>query len=400
MRMKRTAMGLLLGLAMILCGCGDDTEATLYVVKMEELAIPAGTQPPGTEPAADTAADLPENTPEPSPEPETISITISAAGDAALGNYHTQDYYYSFRHTYDEAEDDSYFLGNVWDIFSQDDMSIVNLEGPLTDSEIFREGQPYCIKGDSRYVGILTSGSVEAVSFANNHRMDYGEKGVSDTIMALEQEGIAYAYDSNVGIYETKGIRIGIVSVNELGGGRSVERLIQEGIGKLQEQEADLIITCCHWGVELDNYPESYQKELGRKCIDWGADLVLGHHPHVLQGMEEYQGKYIVYSLANFCFGANRNPDDKDTMIFQQTFTFTEGKKQEETSVQVIPCLISSVKTRNDFRPTPAQGEDKQRIIDRLNEYSMEFGVSFDENGYLLGAKERFTQARGAGEGG
>lgn len=60
---------------------------------------------------------------------------------------------------------------------------------------------------------------------------------------------------------------------------------------------------------------------LGRKCVDWGADLVLGSHPHVLQGIELYQGKFIVYSLANFCFGGNRNPKDKDTMIFQQQFT-------------------------------------------------------------------------------
>lgn len=377
--MKKTAAIGCVGLMLVLCGCGDDMDNPLSVVKMEELAASISTEDAQS---VETQNNPSEEVPEQPSEPETIEITISAAGDAALGNYHTQDYYYSFRYTYDHAEDDSYFLGNVKDIFSQDDMTIVNLEGPLTDSEIFREGQPYCIKGDSKYVGILTSGSVEAVSFANNHRMDYGEVGTADTVAALEQEEIIYAYDSNVGIYETQGIRIGIISVNELGGGSSVEKLIQEGIEKLHEESVDLIITCCHWGVELDNYPESYQKELGRKCIDWGADLVLGHHPHVLQGIEEYQGKYIVYSLGNFCFGANRNPKDKDTMIFQQTFTFTEGIRQEDTTVQVIPCSISSVQERNDFRPTPAEGQDKQRIIDRLNEYSAEFGISFDENGY------------------
>ena len=124
--------------------------------------------------------------------------------------------------------------------------------------------------------------------------------------------------------------------------------------------------------------------KLGRKCIDWGVDLVIGHHPHVLQGIEEYKGRYIIYSLANFCFGANRNPEDKDTMIFQQTFTFENGEKVEDQNARIIPCMVSSVKTRNDFRPTPATGEDKQRILKRMNEYSSAFCVAFDEDGGII----------------
>lgn len=142
-----------------------------------------------------------------------------------------------------------------------------------------------------------------------------------------------------------------------------------------------MILACCHWGVEREYYPEDYQKTLGRKCIDWGADLVIGHHPHVLQGVEEYQGKFIIYSLGNFCFGANRNPSDKDAMLFQQTFTFVDGVKQDDQEIRVIPCSVSSVKNRNDFKPTPATGEEAQRILDRINEYSRDFGVHFDENG-------------------
>lgn len=110
---------------------------------------------------------------------------------------------------------------------------------------------------------------------------------------------------------------------------------------------------------------------------------MLGHHPHVLQGIEEYQGKYIVYSLGNFCFGANRNPKDKDCIIFQQTFTFRDGILQDDTETRIIPCSVSSVSNRNDYRPTPAEGEDAQRIIERMNEYSADFGVHIDENGDL-----------------
>ncbi len=312
-----------------------------------------------------------------------VSITISATGDVTLGNYAGQDYAWSFRETYDTAEDKSYFFENVYDILAEDDMTIVNLEGVFTHSEEMNPGRTYYIKGEPEYADILALGSVEAVSMANNHRLDFWEAGTKDTIKALEPTGIVYAYDTNVGIYEVKGIRIGFVAVNEIGWGKGVEQLMQDGIAKLQEEEVDLILACCHWGIEKESDPTDFQQQFGRKCIDWGADLVIGHHPHVLQGVEEYQGKYIVYSLANFCFGANRSPVDKDTMIAQQTFYFVDGIKQEDTDFRIIPCSVSSVPSRNDYKPTPAQGEEALRIIQRVNEYSSGFGVCFDENGYV-----------------
>lgn len=313
-----------------------------------------------------------------------ITITISAAGDCSLGNHHEQDYYSSFRQAYDKAEDEGYFFENVLDIFSYDDMTIVNLEGVLTFSEERKEDRTYNIKGDPAYARLLTAGSVEAVSMGNNHRMDYGEAGCRDTVAALEQEGVVYAYDSKVGIYETKGIRIGFVSVDASYLGIAVEKKMEAGINKLKEEGVDLILACCHWGTEREYYPEEYQTILGKKCIDWGADLVLGHHPHVLQGVDKYNGKYIVYSLSNFCFGANRNPEDKDTMIFRQTFTFRDGVKEEDDEVRIIPCSVSSVQNRNDFKPTPALGEEAIRIIGRVNEFSAGFGVAFDEEGWVV----------------
>jgi len=316
-------------------------------------------------------------------EPAEVRITISAAGDVTMGNYLGQGFENSFRQTYEQGVGDSYFFENVLDIFSADDMTLVNLEGPLTRSDDPREGPVYCISGDPEYVNILTEGSVEAVSMGNNHRLDYKEKGSDDTAAALEEAGIPYAYDDVYCMYEAKGVRIGIVSVNEVSQGATVEKYIKDGIEQLRGEGADLVLTCCHWGVEREYYPEDYQKSLGRKCIDWGADLVIGHHPHVLQGVEEYQGRFIVYSLGNFCFGANRNPSDKDCMIFQQTFTFLDGEKQEDKEVRVIPCSISSVSGRNDYKPTPAAGDEAQRILDRINEYSADFGVEFDSEGGL-----------------
>ena len=397
-RKKRFAALICAAAVIMLGGCGDDLTQQIYIPGREELAQPiggyhAGAQEDRTSETSGVAAG------EESASPgdltgDSYTITISAAGDVTLGTHQEQDYGSSFRQAYDQAEDEGYFFENVRDIFGSDDMTIVNLEGPLTNSDQMRENQTYCIKGDPAYAHLLTLGDIEAVSFANNHRLDYGEQGSRDTIAALEQEGIVYAYDKTTGVYEVsdsaaahggeRNLKIGIIAVNEVEWGAQVEKLIQDNMEALREQNADLILVCCHWGIEKDTVPENYQQVLGRKCIDWGADLVIGHHPHVLQGIEEYKGRYIIYSLANFCFGANRNPEDKDTMIFQQTFTFEDGQKKEDQNAWIIPCLVSSVKTRNDFRPTPATGEDKDRILQRMNEYSKPFGVEFDENGGIM----------------
>lgn len=372
---------------------GSDSPAQgMIQVEAEPLNTPEASVTEGIADSEDTSVNQEETVSEPTAEPlqspeeipGVVTITISAAGDCSLGNHQEQDYSGSFVEAYDQAEDEGYFLANVLDIFSADDFTIVNLEGVLTTSENPDTSRTYNIKGDPSYAGILTAGSVEAVSMANNHRLDFGTQGTKDTVAALEAEGILYAYDEIVCISEVKGIRIGYVSVNEVAWGQGTEALVQKGIDKLKTEGVDLIIACCHWGIEKEYYPEAYQTELGRKCIDMGADLVLGHHPHVLQGIEEYNGKYIVYSLGNFSFGANRNPADKDTMIFQQTFTFVEGQLQEELNAKVIPCSVSSVSNRNNFQPTPLEGEEAKRVIDKLNEFSKDLGVEINEDGTLV----------------
>ncbi|MDE5747326.1 MAG: CapA family protein [Acetatifactor sp.] len=374
---------------LMLAACGNESteNAPLPSSAVGERGIVGIPIPSPTSMAESSEEETAETDSEEVPEPEenVLTITISAAGDCSLGNHQDQEYAYSFRQAFDQAEDEGYFFANVRDIFESDDMTVVNFEGVLTFSEERDESRTYNIKGDPEYARLLTAGDVEAVSFANNHRLDYGTRGSDDTVAALEAEGIRYAYDRNVTIYETeKGIRIGLVSVNEVAWGLGSEQLLAEGIGKLQTEGVDLILACCHWGIERDNYPTENQQYLGRKCIDLGADLVIGHHPHVLQGIEEYNGKFIIYSLANFCFGANRNPVDKDTMIFQQTFTFVDGVKQQDQQIQIIPCSVSSVRDRNNFQPTPVQGDEAARIIGRINTYSAAYGVFFAEDGTLV----------------
>ncbi len=322
---------------------------------------------------------------EPKEEPipkENAEVVISLAGDCSFGKLSV----HSYERTFDEYFDKygaEYFFQNVKDIFEADDLTLVNFEGVLTESKDVQEKE-YNIKGKDVYKNVLTAGSVEAVSFGNNHRFDYGQQGVDDTIAAFKDVNVVYAYDENLGIYETEnGIKIGIVSVNEVYDEKQVEVYLENGIAILKES-TDLILACCHWGEETHHYPEAYQKELGRKCIDWGADLVVGCHPHVLQGIDYYNGKYIIYSLGNFCFGGHKNPKDKNAMIVQATANFVGNELAGELQLKVIPCRISSKDTSNDYCPMIPEGERRQEIFNLVNKYSADFPVSVTEDGTVI----------------
>ena len=159
---------------------------------------------------------------------------------------------------------------------------------------------------------------------------------------------------------------------------------MRTGIEKLKEMQVDLIIACCHWGEERTYYPTEYQKKIAHNCIDWGADLVIGSHPHVVQGIENYNGKMICYSLGNFCFGGNSNPGDKRTFIYQQKFTFVDGQLQDDFSARIIPCRVSSVAGYNDYQPTPVEGEEGDGILQAMREYSLNFlQGGIDEDGAI-----------------
>ena len=110
---------------------------------------------------------------------------------------------------------------------------------------------------------------------------------------------------------------------------------------------------------------------------------MLGHHPHVLQGIEEYKGRYIVHSLGNFCFGGNTNPADKDTMIFQQTFTVKGGKLTKKDNARIIPCSLSGSKSTNTFQPRILKGSEKKALIKKMNRLSRGMGVKVASSGRL-----------------
>lgn len=308
---------------------------------------------------------------------KTTTITISAAGDCTFGSDASSPSSVNFYAVYNKVhKDKSYFFKEVKHIFEDDDLSIVNFEGTLT-TRTTRADKTFAFKGHPSYVNILKKGSIEAVSFANNHCRDFGAGSYTDTISTFKKAGIKYASYSKVSTYKTKGKKIGMVAVNGLEGESYSSRLIKDGIKKLKKKKADIIIVSIHAGMEHTSELTSTQKNLSRYAVRCGANLVLGHHPHVLQGIEKYKGAYIVYSLGNFCFGGNTNPSDKDTMIFQQSFTF-RGKKllKSRSKAKAIPCSISSSSSINNYQPVVAKGKEKWRILRKIDRYSQPLGVT------------------------
>lgn len=302
---------------------------------------------------------------------ENKSITISFAGDVTMGNYKGSSYYGTFDNEFKNVGGDfNYFFENVKDIFTNDDLSIVNLEGPLTTAQNAKI-KKFAFKGDPSYVNILKSGNIEAVSIANNHSEDYFEEGMKDTKFILKENNIKYFGLGEKAIIDTNGIKVGLLGYNGW-----TENYTEKNLNSMKhdietlKKEADMVAVYFHWGVERAYTPNQTQKDFAHNAIDYGSDLVIGAHPHVVQGIEEYNGKYIAYSLGNFCFGGNKNPSDKDSMIYQQTFKFENNKLIGIEVPNIIPCSISSTKSRNDYKPIVLQGTEAERVLNKIKNIS------------------------------
>ncbi len=320
------------------------------------LATEVPTQPAETQPSQDIKS-------------AAVAITISAAGDVTLGGDPRSESESAFVSTFKkQGKDYGYFLKNVRPIFAADDLTIINFEGTLTTSSDYVKNKQFCFRGDPSYANILKRGSVEMVNLDNNHVMDFKERGYLDTQNNLTAAGIGYSGRGTTAIRVVKGVRIGFCGFSAW----DVElSTVKQQIAELKSR-CDLVIASFHWGKESKNKANGTQIKYGHAAVDAGADLVLGHHPHVVQGIETYKGKYIAYSLANFCFGGNRNPADKDTFILQQTFLVTPDSV-EDGGLMIIPCSISSKKGTNNYQPTPLEGSEAFRVLDRIESYSGQF---------------------------
>lgn len=295
-------------------------------------------------------------------EPEAQNrFVISFLGDCTLSSSHYTNHFETV-----VGDDLEYPFSNVAEILKADDLTLANLECSFSDKRLESTSE-YAFCGQKKYAESLALGGVDCVSMANNHTNDFGSVGVADTAAALEEVDVAGIQGNQSMCFDLRHddgttLRVGIYV---LGFNGSTDQM-QKGAARLREEGADIVIACMHAGAEKIYVPTARQTYLAHAAIDGGADVVVGTHPHILQPAEAYQGGVILYSIGNFCFGGNRNPGDKDTVIAQLV------ARVEETGVswemEYVPCCVSSVTDRNDYRPTPyTQGtESYQRCLDKL----------------------------------
>ncbi|ASS99268.1 capsular biosynthesis protein [Geobacillus thermocatenulatus] len=359
MKGKNAALLCMASVFLFSCNNAADRGAEEVLAAPNEPAGQTIEHPPLPGPV-DKAALALAATKQAAPKPSEVRIVVSAAGDVTLGRDENYGYAYSFD---EEAKKHGlrYFTKYIEPIFKKDDFTTVNLETTLTTSTR-KASKTFRFRGHPSYAKILTYAGIDAVNLANNHTYDYLQKGYNDTIANLKKEKIGY-FGRTLRLMKTvKGIQIGTLGYEGWSNTSTLRKQIAGDIRALRNQGADLVLVHFHWGVERSYVPNSTQKAFGRFAIDSGADLVVGHHPHVIQGIEEYKGKFIVYSLGNFMFGGNKNPSDKDTFVFQQVFSFQNGKRTAKKEIRVIPFRISSVTTRNNYQPMPLAGGEAARV--------------------------------------
>ena len=276
----------------------------------------------------------------------------------------------SFNNYYD-LYGSAYFFENVRHIFADSDLTIANLEGPLTESNNINRKE-YNYKGHKEYTDALVDGNIDVVNIENNHTFDYFQGGYNDTVAALEDANIGYFGNGAVYIKEVNGMKVGFIS--SMGTDSAQYRLdrIKSALDYLENCGIDIKIITFHWGTMYEQKANSRQRTIARFAIDNGADIVIGHHPHVLQGVEEYNGGYIAYSLGNFIFDIGVRTEERAmSAILRYTF-YVRGNEIIDKKAELIPVYITSSYDRgiNDFKPVILEGEDRERVLEKIRERS------------------------------
>ena len=248
---------------------------------------------------------------------------------------------------------------------AEDDLTVANLEGVLSDRKLSKSKKKYNFIGPTAYTEILTLGSVECVTLANNHSHDYGEPGYKDTKAALESAGVCWFGTDAPAIWQSDdGLRIGFLGVSgSLSGNRAKQ--YQKQAQKLRDAGCAAVVTVMHAGTEYSyDPPDSYQKQITNYAVPL-SDLIIGHHPHVVQGYKILDGVPVVYSLGNCSFGGNTMPKDFDALVVQAILHFTEGELKQ-IDLHFFPISISSESHYNNYSPHFLTGEDAERVLQKL----------------------------------
>ena len=297
--------------------------------------------------------------------PKTFTVTLG--GDTTLGS--TDDLRKREDCFENVAADKGYgwFFSGLQTLFATDDLTLVNFEGTLTE-ETSKKEKLYNFKGPAEYTDILTLGSVEAVNIANNHYIDFGGSGRESTRAALEAAGIGFSGYTYRSVVEVNGYRIGFAGCRET---VYLDRKapVYNDLEALREAGCDAIIYSFHWGKEYSPTHNQTQRRMADYAIEHGADIVVGTHPHCVQGVEHRRGSLILWSLGNLVFGGTHEMTTFDAVVAQVSLCFEDGAYQG-AKLRLLPVLTSSARPENNFQPEWAEGEDYERIMGLIQDDS------------------------------
>lgn len=264
-----------------------------------------------------------------------------------------------------KAKGYAYPFGGLASLFTADDLTLVNLEGVLTDRDLPMADKRFRFKGSTAYTAILTEGGVECVSLANNHTLDYGAAGYRDTVEALQGAGVACVDADYVTVLEKDGVRVGFT-----GSGFSLDRE-QYGlqVQALRALGCVALVHVMHLGEEYAGHLTAGQRNTAQYLADNGVALVVGSHPHVAQGLAVVGRTGVLYSLGNCVFGGNADPSDYDACLLSATLRFTDGVA-ESAQLTLWPIRVSGSKRSNDYRPVLLAGADAARVLQKMQQTS------------------------------
>ncbi len=261
-----------------------------------------------------------------------------------------------------------------------DDMTVANLECVLTDRSLEKVEKKYNFSGPTAYTEILTSAGVDCVTLANNHSHDYGEAGYSDTKAALESAGVGwFGTDAPAVWVSDEGLMIGFIGVSySLTGSRYEQYLRQMDL--LRSYGCAAVITVMHAGTEYSySAPDAYQHQIVSRAAECGTCLIVGHHPHVVQGYDIVNGIPVVYSLGNCSFGGTTRAKDSDALVLQAVLSFEDGVLKG-IALHFRPISITGDTHYNDYAPCFLSGPDAQRVLDKMKKSTGMDPGRWDEN--------------------
>ena len=333
-------------------------------------------------------------------EQQTQVITLTVGGDTAFGQYPgAEEEGVSFRdELLAQGGDYSFPLSLCRPFLVTDTLSILSCEGTFTRSDDSRQSS-HGLNGDMDFARMFALGGVEMVNLANSGGPDSEEQDLESTCQALTDAGIGYCDEGIIGYKATMEGRVACISYRFYGEEPEMTESLTRDIGEARRRGADLVVVSFHWGHPYDNQTSSHQRETGRLAVDLGADLVVGYHPQVMQGIEVYKGKTILYSLGTFAFGGEKEVlDGGDTFLFRQSFAIQEDGAVPAEPL-ILPCSVSSEEGRNNYTPKPLFGEEADRVVDRLLELSSQLEYGLEQIQYLKTTQNggaETTQAEGS----